>query len=470
MMDIVSEVPIEISIHILSYLSYRDLINCFKVCRGWRDLANCNLLWKKHCFPYATSDEIRKAISRVVRPRPTADFVKNLSYCLRSRDNLPSRNCLGPWCGCARLFKYKYGRHLHNWKNGNFIFSQMVLREPEFNVVCSGRSLTLCFYQSHMFAIAELSPNGIEEVKYLDIPLPQQGQYDSVQVSTLYLVVSHKNVILVYKKSSGDYVYYKTFVLHNDYQETQEVRSFNHASTSKDRSFIVSFISGHYAWFRSVDHIYVIHLESGTVKKFVFENANIKHDNRHKVVAWSKGHIKILTDYGNLMYQRHTRSQICDVAFDETFTLLCKAKKNPKAYIEWWDPQTAKRRILKRVEGKTSMVVHGENVYILEVKRQSYHRVSAIHSISGITYWIHTVTTDNLALNRFPESIIFEGICGKYLFIHVPSLGNKKYYIIDMNAGVGLYSKEFGEGKAYLFNEKVVVIARREVIWIMNYL
>lgn len=61
MMDIVSEVPIEISIHILSYLSYRDLINCFKVSRRWRDLANCNLLWKKHCFPYATSDEIRKA-------------------------------------------------------------------------------------------------------------------------------------------------------------------------------------------------------------------------------------------------------------------------------------------------------------------------------------------------------------------------------------------------------------------------
>ena len=49
-MDIVGNLPPEISLHILSYLTSTELTKCFCVCKKWYNLANTDFLWKRHCI------------------------------------------------------------------------------------------------------------------------------------------------------------------------------------------------------------------------------------------------------------------------------------------------------------------------------------------------------------------------------------------------------------------------------------
>lgn len=48
-MDIVGNLPQEISQHVLSFLTPTELIKCFHVCKKWYNLANTDFLWKRHC-------------------------------------------------------------------------------------------------------------------------------------------------------------------------------------------------------------------------------------------------------------------------------------------------------------------------------------------------------------------------------------------------------------------------------------
>nr|XP_014277901.1 F-box only protein 16 isoform X3 [Halyomorpha halys] len=48
-MDIVGNLPQEISQHVLSFLTPPELIKCFHVCKKWYNLANTDFLWKRHC-------------------------------------------------------------------------------------------------------------------------------------------------------------------------------------------------------------------------------------------------------------------------------------------------------------------------------------------------------------------------------------------------------------------------------------
>ncbi|XP_073972849.1 uncharacterized protein [Rhodnius prolixus] len=48
--DIVGLLPPELGQMVLSYLSAKNLAVCSGVCRKWRDLTNCNPIWRRHCI------------------------------------------------------------------------------------------------------------------------------------------------------------------------------------------------------------------------------------------------------------------------------------------------------------------------------------------------------------------------------------------------------------------------------------
>lgn len=65
-MDFIPLLPVEISQLIFRRLTVKELTRCLGVSKRWRELANINYLWKRHCLIYGLeTDEDKKFQSKL---------------------------------------------------------------------------------------------------------------------------------------------------------------------------------------------------------------------------------------------------------------------------------------------------------------------------------------------------------------------------------------------------------------------
>lgn len=59
--DIISELPLEISIYILVHINLEDILNCQLVCKSWNDVASDNLIYRDlfYRFGWELSDQVK---------------------------------------------------------------------------------------------------------------------------------------------------------------------------------------------------------------------------------------------------------------------------------------------------------------------------------------------------------------------------------------------------------------------------
>lgn len=44
-----NNLPLEVAVHLLSFLDVKDIINCSEINKTWYDIINTEIVWKRFC-------------------------------------------------------------------------------------------------------------------------------------------------------------------------------------------------------------------------------------------------------------------------------------------------------------------------------------------------------------------------------------------------------------------------------------
>lgn len=115
-LDIISSVPYELALYILSFLSPKDLCQAAQVCQSWRTVCEDNRLWREKCKEENLLDDEQTLETlfkeRIINKHARQEKLVN--------ETLSTTACKSEW----RKAYFKHMSILRNWRRRSFVISE----------------------------------------------------------------------------------------------------------------------------------------------------------------------------------------------------------------------------------------------------------------------------------------------------------------------------------------------------------
>lgn len=445
----VERLPTEILEKIFSYVGARDLWKCLGVCRRWRDVANSDRLWKKHCQAVYIEEA---AISNLL-------------------DEIPL-------CSWGTAFYLYYCRPVANWKRGRWSQLELQLKSSEHIQLWSGLEGYIYYYELGRVCVYKVTEdNTIDLIEQLNVEILNQDTshiYPSIVTNSDYLAVCNCNIIIIFKKIEGHYRY--SHCLSSSLDEvffTIDHHNFDFyimSNFSKESMIKVKHFLGHTVWL--YNHVMRSFLVFDLVKneiKFQLDYRNLI--TRPKIPLLVSLHAKKVEVYDRkcevvLTIEETCISSICFNSETLVANKLSFRAGTTARNLQSWDIRTG-RELAFMPEVKASDIhLHpiSSQMIVLQIENGHY----SISCVCARTANVHWQLTDPCCQHTwFPELKI---VMYEFVLIWPSYNDNDKYSLYELKSGTLIDEKRKVHGDGHCITDLLWVLDNRDFVIIKSFL
>ncbi|CAH1396008.1 unnamed protein product [Nezara viridula] len=443
-MDIVGNLPQEISQHVLSFLTPTELFKCFHVCKKWYNLANTDFLWKRHCV---------------------------LELLLSADTNIPLSSSNGPLCKWGSIYR-SFKRKVNRWEHDCAQCFNVTLSSLN-SVIAFGELSFVVYYflplESHLekLYVYRLCEEKVNCEQIIELELPGRGIVQLI-TNDIYTLVSRDNFILCFKKTPEKHITYVAICLRSGVLEytTEDIICFINAKSCLDRELNIRELCNSYLWFEdSSKTIHVFNLETNEFLKI----SPLQEMKRmcNLITTWSESEVIVYSPGGEVLLNLPI-DYVQDVFLNKT-TLAClhPAKGQHTRVLQTFDVKSGEKLMQKNVMRFADITLHSsyDSIYILERSSRDLYRVSSLCARTGQIQW--NVSLPNMFYNLWPA--ILHVVSYKHLFVWPCNNRTDRYSIFNLKTGKMLYASS-NTGSIQYINEGVCISVDGKVVHIKSFL
>ncbi|CAH1390283.1 unnamed protein product [Nezara viridula] len=438
-MDFIPLLPVEISQLIFRRLTVKELARCLGVSKRWRELANINYLWKRHCLIYGLEiDEDKKF----------------------------QRNAKCDLCKWAQIwFNFRrsaaFGWRSKIWKTREIDKTNMYMRNAS-----DGESLVFC--TGSVLTVRKISQLG--KTKYsLRLPLPHDAS-SCLAVDNRYVAVAKCNIVLIYKIGINRYNCCMALAMNGDVilKTRKYVRRFVKANIKETSSCVcIIALSNGCIWLR----------EHGRYKTFVINLINEKVTQvethfyrfvtRTYIVSWSRRKLRVDNFKGRniLKLCRDVNKARANHHVLVTFGFT-SGREDIEQVMETWELSTGKRLLCMPRPKNAFFEIHPSRDILYQIEAEKDY-ITSLCPVTGRVFWYVRVPNIKDILDW-----CLRVVCGRYLvlFQYKSSAGGHTLlYVFDAICGRYLYKAERPPGHLEHLSDNLIVVKSSNKIYLRTF-
>ncbi|KAK9497036.1 hypothetical protein O3M35_012826 [Rhynocoris fuscipes] len=451
--DLLLSLPKELGLKVLTYLSGQELSTVCKVSKNWRELANCNLLWKKLCSMESICD-LNDSITEQIESENDG-------------------NDLEPQCRWSKIYVEKM-RLYSNWAGDNYTWmsidqeKQSTYKAINSSVDVYNNILAVAYWVDSVptVDIFDIKSNCLQQLQTISLPFTIDRDSVGVCINGSLLVIELSNISVIYKYENGKFIYEILVV--------PDMKTI--CPTGEDQQFVQNYhncvrcwtlcLAGRFIWYQATSAIIIYDRNTQTFRNMDDILQVVAVDIHGELIVVQCPHsVRVFYVDGKLLYtySANTNMFYTGLVMSSTSFAFLQSEDFSDPHVVQVELRTWK--IYRETQLRVYRVTLHKNAIFL-LSQDPFSLTSMSH---GDVKWRNSIRGTKYLR---PGKDFFTVICSRYIFV-CPSLARLDVFsLYDVNSGDHLYDTTLGASSYNIqtvSDSCLVVYSKKSAINIRSY-